>query len=641
MWAGGSGLQGQYYKSRQIGRKQNLVFAQLDPTIQFDFGVEAPREEGFDRAQFSIVWNGSILVPDTGEHEFVVHSDQAIRLFVNDPAHPLIDASVASADHTEQRASIFLLGGRAYPISLEFSKAKQGVDDSKKNPEKPVPDKKSSIRLAWKTAGQVEQVIPTRLLSPDQAAVSFVPVTPFPPDDRSIGYERGSSISKAWDSSVTEAAIETCLYVTEHLRDLSGAKEDDSDRSTKLQEFCAQFAERAFRRPLTTEQRERYVTALFAGADNLEVAVRRSVLCVIKSPYFLYREIDCDDPYDKASRIAFGLWDAPPDAPLIAAAHANHLETRAEIVAQVERMLPDVRTKAKIREFFLQWLKVDHAPDLAKDSTVYPGFDSPLISDLRTSLELFLDDLVWGDSPDFRRLLGTQEIYLNGRLAQYYAQELPPDAPFQKRSWLDGDHRSGVLTHPYVLAHFAYSGASSPIHRGVFLMRSVLGRTLRPPPEAVAPLAPDLHAGLSTRQRVELQTSPKACLNCHGQINPLGFALENFDAVGQFRAQDRDQTVDASGTYEGLDGISQPFRGARELGTLLVVSPETHAAFATQLFHQLVKQPIRAFGPSTRGELTDFFRSNEFDLRKLIVEVITRSATSAPTSRSNNHGLGS
>ena len=114
-----------------------------------------------------------------------------------------------------------------------------------------------------------------------------------------------------------------------------------------------------------------------------------------------------------------------------------------------------------------------------------------------------------------------------------------------------------MLTHPYLMASFAYTATSSPIHRGVFLSRSVLGRALRPPPEAVAPLAPDLHPDLTTRQRVTLQTKPESCQSCHGMINSLGFTLEHFDAVGRYRKEEKGQPIDATGTYEtraGRDG---------------------------------------------------------------------------------------
>ena len=628
-WPGGSGLQGQYYKSRNAGGKQNLVFERVDPEVRFDFGVDAPRAEGFDKAQFSITWRGSLLAPDTGEYEFVVRSDQAIRLFVNDSDHALIDAAVASADHDEQRASVFLLGGRAYPVRLEFSKAKQGVDDSKDGKKK-IPEKRSSIALAWKPPGGVERPIPARAMAPQSCAASFVPTTPFPPDDRSVGYERGSTVSKAWDAAVTDAAIETTAYVAAHLNELAGAKDDDPARPDKIRAFSRRFAEGAFRRPLDAEQAARYLDRPFASTKEAEVAARRSVLAVIKSPYFLYREVECRDPMDVAARLAYQLWDAPPDAKLIEAARRGQLATREQVKEQAWRMLDDVRAHAKVREFFLQWLRVEQALDLAKDAAAFPGFDPELVADLRASLEWTLDDLLWGPEPDFRRLLDGDSVYLNGRLASFYGVDLAADAPFQKVAF-EATDRSGVLTHPYLLANFAYTGSSSPIHRGVFLMRSVLGRTLRPPPEAIAPLAPDLHAGLSTRERVALQTSPKSCVNCHAMINPLGFGLEGFDAVGRLRREEKGRAVDLSGVFESADGGSQPFRGAKELGSILAASPEAHAAFVTQLFHHQVKQPIRAFGPTTRADLTAAFAAHDFNIRHLLVEVAATAAD--PTRR--------
>ena len=125
------------------------------------------------------------------------------------------------------------------------------------------------------------------------------------------------------------------------------------------------------------------------------------------------------------------------------------------------------------------------------------------------------------------------------------------------------------------MAGFAYTSTSSPIHRGVFLSRSVLGRTLRPPPEAVAPLSPDLHAALTTRERVALQTKPEACQMCHAMINPLGFSMEHFDAVGRFRKQEKGRPIDAGGTYQTRDGSLVKFAGVRELAEYLTKSQET------------------------------------------------------------------
>ena len=618
------GLRGEYYKSGRI-RNGDRVLTRLDPGVKFDFGLNAPEPDKFDPKEFSIGWKGAVLAPDTGEYEFIVWTENSTRLYVNDVEHPLIDAWVKSGNDTEYRGSIFLLAGRVYPIRLDFSKSKQGVNDSKEKKAK-LPVVKGSIALEWKLPHRPPEVIPARYLSPDKFPETFAPSTPFPPDDRSVGYERGSSVSKEWDQATTEAALEVADYVAFRLKELAGA--DGADREAKLREFCLKFAERAFRRPLTARQKERYVARQFAGGGDPEIAVKRAILLILKSPRFLYREIDGPDHYDLASRLSFGLWDSLPDKALLQAAASGQLNDRDQVTRQAERMIDDPRARSKVREFFLQWLKVEHVPDLAKDPSKYPGFDASVASDLRTSLDLFLDDVTWGDKSDFRRLLLDDSIYLNGRLATFYGAELPPDAPFQKVR-LDPEHRAGLLTHPYLLANFAYTSTSSPIHRGVFIARSVLGRSLRPPPEAVSPLAPDLHASLTTRERVTLQTSPNSCVTCHGMINPLGFGLENFDAIGRFRFDEKGKPIDADGSYEPPSGEVTKYKGARQLATLLAASEETHNAFVEQLFHHMVQQPIRAFGPGQLPELRRSFADHDYNVRSLLVEIVAASASSS------------
>jgi hypothetical protein len=264
-------------------------------------------------------------------------------------------------------------------------------------------------------------------------------------------------------------------------------------------------------------------------------------------------------------------------------------------------------------------------PDISKDAERFPGFDEGVVSDLRTSLDLMIEDVVWGDGADFRELLTADSLYLNGRLAKFYGVSLPEDAPFQKVA-LDAEHRAGVLSHPYLMAGFAYTQTSSPIHRGVFLARSLLGRSLRPPPEAVSPLAPDLHASLTTRERVALQTKPEACQSCHAMVNPLGFTLEHFDAVGRFRKEEQGKPIDASGIYRTRKGETVKFEGVRDLAKFLADTDETHAAFVEQLFHHLVKQPVRAFGSQKLADLRQSFADNQYHIRKLAVEIIASSA---------------
>ena len=270
-------------------------------------------------------------------------------------------------------------------------------------------------------------------------------------------------------------------------------------------------------------------------------------------------------------------------------------------------------------------MKIDQAREIVKDPKRYPEFDEKVVSDLRTSLDLLLDDVLGSEASDFRQLLLAKHVYLNGRLAGLYGAKLPADAPFQKVS-LEQEGRLGLLTHPYMMASFAYTATSSPIHRGVFIARSVLGRVLRPPPEAVAPLAADIHPDLTTRQRVSIQTQPESCRSCHGMINPLGFTLEHFDAVGRYRREEMGKPIDATGSYETRSGESVKFSGIHDLAVYLTTSGEAHAAFVQQLFHYLVKQPIGAFDRQELPELRRFFAAHDFNIRKLAVEIMASSA---------------
>jgi mono/diheme cytochrome c family protein len=617
------GLLAEYFKAKRF-QGDERVLQRTDPEVQFDWGQAGPVPEQFDPHQFSIRWSGGVLAPDTGEYEFVVRSDHAVRLWVNDPKQPLIDAWVKSGNDTEFRGTIFLIGGRAYPLRLEFTKSTQGVDDTDKQKGKPIA--KAFLTLAWKRPKMADETIPQRCLLPMSLPEMFAPAAPFPPDDRSIGYERGTSVSKAWDDATTSAALETAAYVVAHLKELSDVPETAPDRRVRLQAFCRQFVERALRRPLSEADAKFYVVRQFAATPDVETAIKRVVLLTLKSPRFLYREIGApDDAYDTSARLAFGLWDTLPDAELLKAASSGSLVTREQVRMQAERMVTDPRAWPKLREFLLQWLKVDQVPDIAKDARHYPGFDANAQNDLRTSLEMFLENTVWSDKSDFRELMLTDKLYLNGRLAKLYGVALPADAPFQPVS-LDPAERSGVLTHPYVMASFAYVDGSSPIHRGVLVARNMLGRTLQPPPAAFVPLAAALHPDLTTRQRVAMQTRPAACSGCHGLINPLGFTMERFDAIGRLRVSEQGKPIDATGSYRSRTGKLVTFMGARDLGRFVADSPEAHAAFVEKLFQYLVKQPVRAYGPQTLPDLQRYFETHDYNIRKLMVEIMAQSA---------------
>jgi hypothetical protein len=616
-WNDERGLKGEYFTSRHP-RGDSRRIERIDPVVDFHFGDKTPDPEMIPSAEeFSAEWEGAVIAPDDGDYEFLVETENGMRLWVNDPETPLIDAEVKSGDGTEFRASIPLLGGRAYRLKLRMIKSK--------------PEKSCSMVLKWKRPGHAMEVIPQRSLWPQQPPERLVVSTPFPPDDRSTGYERGTSISKEWNEATTYAALEAATWIAERADRLAGTKSDAGDRKDKLKAFAGRFVERAFRRPLTDDEKQVHIDRQFAESPDDDIALRRVVLLALKSPRFLYPDLfdESSKPYAVASRLSFALWDSIPDEPLLSAAANGQLQTREQAQGQVDRMLADHRTFAKLNEFFRQWLRIDHFSDLAKDQEKYPDFTPEVISDLRTSLELELNDIVASDNPDLRRLFTTEDIFLNGRLAKFYGVDLPENADFQKVSAAD-QHRVGIMSHPYLLAGFSYRDTTSPIHRGVFLTRNIFGRVLRPPPVAVAPLAPDLHEDLTTRERVILQTSPEACQSCHTMINPLGFSLEHFDAVGRYRQTEKEKPIDSTGTYVTKSGDVASFADVADLAAFLSTNSEAPEAFVTQIFHYTVKQPVMAYGLDRPRQLQDRFLEQGCNIRKLLGECAVTAAMDVP-----------
>ena len=615
------GLKAEYFKSRNF-RKEDRAIERVDPIVKFDYGESSPDPEKIKPETFAGKWTGGLIAPETGDYEFIVTSDNAARLWVNDTQTPLVDGSVKSGTAKEHRETIHLLGGRVYPIRLEFHKSKEAKE------------KRASIALEWKLPGRSVEPVPTHCLSPINCPSVFVVSTRFPPDDRSQGFERGTSVSEAWEEATSDAAWETAEFVLNHLQELSGARPDGPERLDRLKEFCVRWVSRALRHPLSDDEKKFYVERSFEGGRTPEVAVRRVVLVSLMSPRFLFPDLSSksSDGYAVATRLALELWDSLPDEQLSKAAAGGKLKTADDVRRQAERMVNDPRTRSKLSDFFVQWLKVDRFVDLAKDSKRFPEFDMQVISDLRTGLDLFLNDVVWSDSSDFRQLLLSDSLYLNGRLSKYYGGNLPADAPFTKVS-LGSETRAGVLTNPYLMAGFAYTASSSPIHRGVFVARNVLGRALRAPPIAVAPFPADLHAGLTTRERVALQTKDQVCQSCHRMINSLGFAFENFDAVGRFRKDEKGKPIDAQGAYQTRTGETVQFKNVGELARFLAKSDETNEAFVEQLFEYLTKQSMLAYSVSTRSALEKKFVQQNSNIRKLMVDCVVTSLvpTSATT----------
>ena len=574
------GLDAEYRKSNGPPKKRT-AYKRVEPTVDVAFphgpppepGDEVERGPGFGQLGedgFTISWRGALLPPVTGEYELVADAAGSVEMSLN--GVQVISDRVLSGDKTRRPVKAFFIAGKPVPVRLEVGKRLGERFDTK------APETDFLARLLWTVPHRAEEVVPERHLLPGWFPEALIVSTPFPPDDASAGYERGTAVSAAWDEAATEAAFE----VADRLLDSDDAartflkireKDDDASAFEKAREFCETWAARAFRRPLTDEQRATYIDAHFIDGRPWKDAVRRCVVTTLKSPYFLYPTLHAaiagaageePDQYDRAAILALTLWDGLPDEWLLNDAKEGNLAEPSQVAYHAKRMSEDWRATVKLTNFFVDWLVPEGADQMAKDETLYPDFGPEAAGDLRTSLELTIADVLAAEKADFKALWNAEHLYLNARLAAIYEDDLvdpsavPADGSFAKLAVKPG-RRAGLLTHPLLMAGYAHHRVTSPIHRGVFVARKLLGRQLKPPQEAFDALPEDFDPNMTTRERIAHQTGETNCLVCHQLINPLGFSLEQFDAIGRYREEERlsqpdprvaVKPVDASATYE-------------------------------------------------------------------------------------------
>lgn len=616
------GVDAKYYNGSK--RTKNLKKERVDPVVNFDFGREGPIE-GVEAKEFAIDWSGGIIAEDSGSYEIVVRSSCSFVMRFGHYERTLIDNHVQSGDKTEFRVRIELTGGRVYPFWIEFRQRKRKTELPPAN-----------ISLAWVPPGRGERVIPNSNLVTGWIPSVFALQTNLPPDDRTYGYERGISVSKEWDASTTAAALEFAQIAFEELWPeyrKKHRKEGGTERE-KLKGFLVELLGVAFHAPLNEPQIRLYVDKqLEAEADDVE-AVRRALLLGLKSPSFLFPLADASQQPSQqvANRLALILYDSiPTDGWILDGAKKGYLSDPSSIRDYATKNLDDFRVRHKMREMLRGWLNLSHISDISKDQAKFEAFDAEVVSDLLDSLYTSMDTTVWSEQSDYRELIRSPARFTTKRIHDLYGSAWEPSRSVEhnaaglvsaKRAenGADEDDHS-LLTHPYLLSGLAYHDSTSPIHRGVFLIRYMLGRTLRPPAEAFSPLSPKLHPDLTTRERVELQTSPASCQTCHSKINSLGFVLENYDAIGRFRESELEKTINSLGSYTTKQGEYVEFDDVGDLTDFLANSGDAHEAFVRRAFHHFVKQPPAAFGADTLERLVESFEENDFNIRKLLIEI--------------------
>jgi hypothetical protein len=364
-----------------------------------------------------------------------------------------------------------------------------------------------------------------------------------------------------------------------------------------MKTFIAEFGRRAFRRDLSAAEKTRY-EGLFKEADTLvetgdafSKGVQVTVEAMLQSANFLYRAETSTkkdgsnvalNSYDIASRLSFMLANTTPDAALLQAAAKDELTNVENVVTHAKRLLATPNGRATIRDFFGQWLRSDNwVEHLNKSPMLYPNWNADTMKTLLVEeLNLFAEEVSFTQKKGLTALLTAPFTFVNKSTAPIYGVDGNFGDKLTKVD-LDPTKRAGIVTMLGFLAGNADSSRSSPIHRGVEVQRQLLCTNI-PPPGMQVPQVPPPSAGKTTREIVAQHTGGEGCKTCHeGFINPVGFGLENYDAVGGFRTMESGKPVDASGSLVGTTK-NLPFKNGVEMAKAIAETPEARTCYAKQ-----------------------------------------------------------
>lgn len=370
--------------------------------------------------------------------------------------------------------------------------------------------------------------------------------------------------------------------------------------STCFRQIVTAFAKRAWRRPVSPEEGDRLtgmLTLAKSNGDGFETALRLAVQTTLLSPHFLFRvELDSDpasaathklNDYELASRLSYFLWSSTPDDALMQLADQGALQNPAALEAQVRRMLKDPKSRALTDNFAGQWLKVRALDLVTPDKTLFPTWDASLKDAMKEEARQYFTAFVQEDRP-VSSMLDADFTYLNDRLADHYGLPKPGSTELQRVS-LSGTNRGGLLTLGSILAVTSHSTRTSPVLRGKFVLTSLLCSEPPPPPANVPQITDGSQPTGTVRQQMEAHRANPVCASCHTAMDPIGFGMENFDAIGRHRTQDLGGfPIDSSGVLPS----GQAFNGVSELAQLVKADPRLTECVANNLLTYAVGRGV-------------------------------------------------
>ena len=396
--------------------------------------------------------------------------------------------------------------------------------------------------------------------------------------------------------------------------------------------IVGRLARLAFRRPVTEKEVGGYVrfakNAVAEGA-SFERGIQLALKAILVSPQFLFRVERDPDParpnpirpvgdFELASRLSYFLWSSMPDEELLKAATRGDLRTKDGRRTQVMRMMRDKKSQAFVENFAGQWLQLRNVSLVRPDPETFPEFDEELRAAMVRESELFFEHIVREDR-SLLELLKSNYTFLNERLAKHYAIE-GVEGPGFRRVRLSGEQRGGVLTHASVLTVSSYPTRTSPVLRGLWVLENLLGDRPPDPPEDVPELDEQaVGNAASLRQQLERHRADPSCAVCHERMDPIGFGLENYNAIGGWRTADGNFPIDATGELPG----GTRFDGPAGLRALLYAQQGQFARNLTEkMLTYALGRGLETYDEPAVEEISRDIAGNGYRFSRLVLGVV-------------------
>jgi hypothetical protein len=438
----------------------------------------------------------------------------------------------------------------------------------------------------------------------------------------------------------TEQFSETALKVSEQVfadpaRRSRVASCDPAADAECVRQSIASFGRRAWRRPLSPEEIDRYVgvadKATAALGGDRWLGLQWAVTGLLQSVNFLYRsELGIPDPkdpsrrvftdYELASRLSYFVWNTTPDDALLDAAERRELSNPQNLLTHAQRLVDSPRARDAIGGFFAELFKLGTLNDLPQQANVFPQMSATLGPAMLEETQRFLTEIAFSPSADYRSIFDSTRTFVNAELAALYGVAAPAGSGFVEVNLPADGRRAGILGQGSFLAINAHATTSSPTLRGKFVREVLLCQAIQPPPPNVVTDLEETAGGgapKTMRQKLEVHATDETCNTCHSKMDPIGLTFENFDGVGAFRTMDAGQLIDASGE---LDGVA--VADARGLAEALKQHPDAATCAARSLYR------YAAGHLETPGEqpmviaLGDEFAKNGAHFRNLLLAVV-------------------